>query len=120
MKEQVFRPILDREDAPDSLAWKGYRIFDMHAHVYPDAIAAKAVGALNHFYSFTAECSGTLEELFRCSYEAQVDGFALLGVATNPQQVEHVNEAVLRNASAARRDGFRSVAFVGMHQIILT
>ena len=116
MEKTVLRPILDREDAPDVLPWKGYRIFDMHAHVYPEAVAPKAVGALNHFYSFTAECSGTLEGLFRSCREADVYGFALLGVATNPQQVEHVNEALLRNVSAARREGFRSVGFIGMHQ----
>ena len=39
MEKTVLRPILDREDAPDVLPWKGYRIFDMHAHVYPEAVA---------------------------------------------------------------------------------
>ena len=116
LDQQKLRPILDREDTPDQLPWKGYRIFDMHTHVYPAAIASKAVGALNHFYSFTADCDGTLEGLFQSAEEAEVYGFALLGVATNPQQVEHVNEAVLRNAAAARGAGFRSVALIGMHQ----
>lgn len=116
MSDHILPPILDREDAPDRLPWKGYRIFDMHSHVYPKAVAPKAVGALNHFYSFTAECSGTVEGLFQSARDAEVYGFALLGVATNPQQVEHVNEAVLRNVAVARREGFRSVAFIGMHQ----
>lgn len=113
---QKLRPILDREDAPDQCPWKEYRIFDMHTHVYPSAIASKAVGALNHFYSFTADCDGTLEGLFQSAEEADIYGFALLGVATNPQQVEHVNQAVLRNTAAAKEAGFRSVAFIGMHQ----
>ncbi|MBQ7324898.1 MAG: amidohydrolase family protein [Clostridia bacterium] len=116
MVEPILRPILDREDEPDRLPWADYRIFDMHTHVYPDAIAPKAVGALNQFYSFTAKCSGTVEGLFQSCRDADVYGFALLGVATNPQQVEHVNAAVLRNASAARTEGFRAVAFIGMHQ----
>ncbi len=116
MAKQILRPILDREDMLDEHIWKGYKIFDMHTHVYPEAVATKAVSALNHFYSFTAECSGTVDGLLQSAEEAGINGFALLGVATNPQQVEHVNEAVLRNASAARREGFRAVAFIGMHQ----
>lgn len=96
--------------------WADYRIFDFHTHVYPEKIAAKAVGALNHFYSFVSECSGTLEDLLTHSRDAGVQGMALLGVATNPGQVEHVNEAVLRNASAARKEGFYAVAWIGMHQ----
>lgn len=91
-------------------------IFDMHTHVYPDAIAAKAVGALNAFYSFTSEGNGSLADLERHSEKAGVTGFALLGVATNAHQVTHVNEAILRNAHTAARHGFRSVAFIGMHQ----
>ncbi len=116
MSNQILRPILDREDAVFPIPWQGYRIFDMHTHVYPDPIAAKAIGALNHFYSFTSECDGKLKGLLESCSHADVYGFALLGVATNAHQVEHVNQAVLRNADAARREGFRTVAFIGMHQ----
>lgn len=95
---------------------KTYKIFDMHTHVYPEAIAAKAVSALNSFYSFTSEGSGSLTDLERHSAEAGVDGFALLGVATNAHQVAHVNETLLRNAHNSTLRGFRTVAFIGMHQ----
>ncbi|MBQ8383338.1 MAG: amidohydrolase family protein [Clostridia bacterium] len=106
----------DEDEVDSHHIWKDYRIFDFHTHVYPDAIAAKAVGALNQFYSFTSECSGTLQELIDSSHQANVYGFALLGVATNAHQVEHVNQALLRSADTARREGFRAVAFIGMHQ----
>lgn len=92
------------------------KIFDMHTHVYPDAIAVKAVDALNHFYSFTSEGAGSLSDLERHSAKAGVNGFALLGVATNAHQVTHVNEAILRNAHNATLHGFKAVAFIGMHQ----
>lgn len=103
-------------EGDETLPWADYRIFDMHTHVYPEKIAAKAVGALNHFYSFVSECSGTVDDLLAQSNSVGVRGMALLGVATNPGQVEHVNEAVLRNAVSARKEGFRAVAFIGMHQ----
>lgn len=116
MTDLIVTPVRDEDEVDLPLLWKDYRIFDFHTHVYPDAIAAKAVDALNHFYSFTSKCSGTLSELLDGAHRAGLYGFALLGVATNAQQVEHVNQAVLRNADAARREGFRAVAFVGMHQ----
>lgn len=94
----------------------GYKIFDMHTHVYPDAIAVKAVDALDQFYSFTSEGVGSLSDLERHSAKAGVDGFALLGVATNAHQVGHVNQALLRNAHNAALHGFKAVAFIGMHQ----
>ena len=106
----------DEDEVDSSLIWKEYRIFDFHTHAYPDAVAPKAVGALNRFYHFTAECTGRLDELLESARNANLFGMALLGVATNPQQVEQVNQSILRNADTARREGFRAVAFIGMHQ----
>lgn len=94
----------------------GYKIFDMHTHVYPAPIAQKAVGALNDFYSFLSEGAGSLSDLETQSAEAGVDGFALLGVATNAHQVAHVNDSLLHNAHTAAEHGFQTVAFIGMHQ----
>lgn len=96
--------------------WADYQIFDMHTHVYPQAIAFKAVDSLNQFYSFVSEGDGTLTDLMDSSRAAGVKGFALLGVATNARQVEHVNQAILQNASTACQAGFTAVAFIGMHQ----
>lgn len=116
MTDLIATSFRDEDEVDIHHLWKDYRIFDFHTHVYPDAIAAKAVGALNRFYSFTSEENGTLSELIDSSRRANVYGFALLGVATNAHQVEHVNQAILRSADTARREGFRAVAFIGMHQ----
>lgn len=40
-----------------------YKIFDIHTHTYPEAIAEKAVTALGRFYHFTPEGKGTYAEL---------------------------------------------------------
>lgn len=116
MTNLTLPPFRDEDEVDLSQLWQDYRVFDFHTHVYPDAIAPKAVGALNQFYSFTSACSGRLQELIEGAHQANLYGFALLGVATNAHQVEQVNQAVLRNADAARREGFRAVAFIGMHQ----
>ncbi len=111
-------PVLSEDERSDLIPppWADYRIFDFHTHVYPRVIAAKAVGALNSFYSFTAEGDGTLNGLWQSAGQANIYGFALLGVATNAHQVEQVNQSVLRSTAASRAEGFRTVAFAGMHQ----
>ena len=40
-----------------------YKIFDAHAHVYPDKIADKAVKAIGDFYGIPMEKDGTVEGL---------------------------------------------------------
>lgn len=93
-----------------------YKLFDFHTHVYPDAIAEKAVAALDRFYEFTCECGGTYDELERSSLEAGVCGFLMLGTATNAHQVEHVNDYVAKCTVTAREHGLDSYGFAAMHQ----
>ncbi len=93
-----------------------YRLFDFHTHVYPDAIAERAVVALNNFYEFVCDCSGTYGELESTSAEAGVEGFLLLGTATNAHQVEKVNDYVAQCVLSGREHGFDSHGFAAMHQ----
>ena len=37
-------------------------IFDAHAHIYPDKLAARAVAALNGFYDFVCDGDGTYDD----------------------------------------------------------
>ena len=54
-----------------------YKILDIHTHTYPDAIAAKAKVALEKFYEFTCEGSGTVDDLAESSEKAGVSGAGL-------------------------------------------
>ena len=92
------------------------RIFDIHTHVYPDAIADKAVTALNNFYNFTCEGNGRLNDLISSEREAGIAGFLLLGVATNAHQVKAVNDSIAEDIKTARSLGFEAFGFAGMHQ----
>ena len=38
-------------------------IIDIHAHVFPDAIAQKAAGSIGKFYGMTAKHCGTVRQL---------------------------------------------------------
>ena len=54
-----------------------YKIFDVHTHTYPEAIAEKAVTALGKFYDFVPEGKGIYRELEQIGTEAKVSGFLL-------------------------------------------
>ena len=70
------------------------RIFDIHTHIYPEKIAAKASVNLGNFYNFVVEGEGTYSHLEKQGNEYGVGGFLILGVATNPTQVTSVNDFI--------------------------
>lgn len=93
-------------------------IFDVHAHIYPDKLAARAVGALNSFYNFACDGDGTYSDYTAACRAGGVDGFLLLGVATNAHQNRSVNAFVAESVRRARSEGFRAYGFMGMSQDI--
>lgn len=99
-----------------------YKIFDIHTHIYPDNVAHKAVESLSKFYEFDKlyhflpSGKGTFDDL-RCSCEKyNVCGCLMLGVATNPTQVKHVNDFIADTVRNNRSDVFTPVGFAGIHQ----
>ena len=92
------------------------KIFDSHVHIYPDAIAEKAVNALGKFYDFIPEGSGTRVDYIRSSEEVGCNGFFVLCVATNAHQVHTVNDFTVDTVKYAREKGFETYGFMGMHQ----
>ena len=92
------------------------KIFDIHTHIYPEKIAAKASVNLGHFYNFVVEGEGTYTHLEKQGKKSGVGGFLLLGVATNPTQVGSVNDFIAETVKASREHGFKTYGFMGMHQ----
>ena len=91
------------------------KIFDVHTHIYPDAIAERAVTALDNFYEFVSDGKGTYDDLANSSKANGVCGFLLLCVATNAHQIHRVNESIISAVKRGREDGFEAFAFGGMH-----
>lgn len=51
-------------------------IFDAHAHIYPDKLAARAVAALNGFYDFVCDGDGTYDDYTAaCAVKAESRDF---------------------------------------------
>ena len=91
------------------------KIFDAHTHIYPDAIAERAVAALDNFYEFVSEGKGKYGDLTEHCRKNGVSGFLLLCVATNAHQIHRVNESIISAVKRGREDGFEAYAFGGMH-----
>ena len=73
-----------------------YRIFDAHCHIYPEAIARKAVEGIDRFYDHLpfAPYDGTTETLLRIGREAGISHFLVHSVATAPRQVSSINRFI--------------------------
>lgn len=76
-----------------------YKVMDAHCHVYPAAIAAKAVGGTDAFYGVTSAHDGTVETLIQKEMAAGVDHCAIQSVATTPKQVNSINEFIARTVA---------------------
>ncbi|MBR2848833.1 MAG: amidohydrolase family protein [Clostridia bacterium] len=95
---------------------KKYKVFDIHTHTYPEAIAEKAVTNLGAFYNFVPEGLGTYADLSAQAEDNNVKGYLLFSVATNAHQVQKVNDSIAALAEQSRKEGFLTVGFAGMHQ----
>ena len=67
------------------------RYFDIHAHVFPDKIAAKVVTTLESFYNFPWEGTGTVGDLLANMDKAAVGRTVIFSCATKPEQVTAAN-----------------------------
>lgn len=77
------------------------KIFDIHAHIFPDPIALKATDAISRFYDDEPmRGDGRLSTLLQMEAEAGVTAFAAHSVATTPHQVNSINRFVLASAQA--------------------
>lgn len=92
------------------------KVFDIHTHTYPEAIAEKAVVNLGKFYNFVPEGKGTYADLEASASACDVRGFLLFSVATNAHQVEKVNSSIAALVQKSRENGYLTAGFAGMHQ----
>ena len=89
-----------------------YRVMDAHCHVYPPAIAARAVAGTDRFYDLHSVYDGTVEDLLNKGTAAGVDHFVVQSVATSPKQVGSINEFI---AAAVAESGGRFTGLGTMH-----
>lgn len=72
------------------------RIIDMHTHVYPDAIAAKAARSIRNYYHLGDNMDGTVDTLLKRGTAAGVTDYLILPVAVKPEHVRSINDFTLQ------------------------
>lgn len=88
------------------------RILDVHAHVFPDAIAAKAAKSISEFYGLPVRNDGSLKSLLKLDREAGISETVIHSVAVTPKKVEDINRFIARSVSA---DPERLIGFAAIH-----
>lgn len=76
------------------------KIIDFHAHIYSDAVAARAVSGIERFYGIP-DCrgNGTVEELLALAKKHNVEAVVCHAVATSVHQVCKINDFVAGEAA---------------------
>jgi len=66
-------------------------LIDMHVHIFPDALAERALGTLSENCGDRPFSDGTLKDTLQKMDQYRVDKLAVLSIATNPKQQTNVN-----------------------------
>lgn len=75
-------------------------IYDFHAHIYPDKLAARATEGVGNFYGLVMNESGTVNRLLEIGDDGGIDRFIVHSVATGAKQVETVNNFIAETMQA--------------------
>lgn len=78
------------------------KVIDMHTHIFPDKIAAKATIATAEYFDLPEPPNhyGSVGELVEVLDQAGIDYAMVFSAATNARQVEHINRYIYEEALA--------------------
>ena len=88
------------------------KIFDVHCHIYPDAIAQRAADSIGEFYHLDMHMSGTLGDLLEKGMAAGISRFLVNSAAITPNRVHSINDFLMRSVAS---DPEHLVGFGTMH-----
>lgn len=75
-------------------------VIDVHAHIFPDAIAEKASLSIAKFYDIPVQQGGSVDALLKFGDEAGIDKFVVHSVATTPGHVASVLKFITASVKA--------------------
>lgn len=87
-------------------------LIDFHTHIFPEAIAAKTITALEKISGIKAGTDGTMKGLLSAMEEMNVDLSVIMPVVTKPSQFETVN---IFAKSVNEKYSGKLVSFGGIH-----
>ena len=71
-----------------------YDIIDMHAHIFPEKIAEKAVDSIGKYYGVKMRRNGTVDGLLESGRNINVSRYVIHSSATTVEQVKAINNYV--------------------------
>ncbi len=77
-----------------------YEIWDMHGHIYPEKIAAKAAQTIGEFYGMPMRYAGSSEELAASGGRIGLTRQLVCSCATTPAQVHSINTFIAQECKA--------------------
>ena len=87
-------------------------VIDVHAHIYPEKIAERAVDAVGEFYLVDMYGKGTAAHLLESQKRAPISRFVVHSVATSTHAVTAINDFI----AAQCREHEEFIGFMAMHQ----
>lgn len=75
------------------------KIIDVHAHIFPDKIADKAVQSISDFYATPMQHKGVSEALIESGNKIGVEKYLVFSTATKLEQVESINNFIIDEIS---------------------
>ncbi len=74
--------------------YNGYKIIDIHDHIFPDKIAEKAVAAIGRYYGIKMRHTGTVETLLKAGRRIGTTNYVVHSSATTVEQVQAINDYI--------------------------
>lgn len=71
-----------------------YKVIDMHAHIFPDKIAERAVESIGKYYNIRMSGPGTVDGLLEAGSKIGVSKYVVHSSATHVEQVMTINDYV--------------------------
>ena len=81
-----------------------YTIIDVHTHIYPEKIAAKAVKSIGDFYGIPMDRDGTADTLIHQMRETGISRSLALAVAVDAQHVTPINDYLIATVKSHSDD----------------
>ncbi|MCL1890596.1 MAG: amidohydrolase family protein [Coriobacteriia bacterium] len=78
---------------------KNRKVVDIHCHIYPDKIAAKAVESVGRFYNIEMSGEGSVKNLLKIQDEAHINYSLVHSVALKAENVTGINNFIAEQAA---------------------
>ena len=82
---------------------RGYKVMDVHTHIFPESIAYKATVNTGNFYGVKMSRVGGVQQLINEITEAGISKALVFSAATTPKQVEHINDYIKNSCQSCDR-----------------